>query len=84
MLEEFGTAGKGSPTSGRRALFGQVIKSLAKAQGSPVRYSTFVATIAVDTGLREETIQEMFDTLVKAKKVQIDLKEDLIWLGEKA
>ncbi len=83
-MEDIWSAGKGAPTGARRALFSQVIKSLAQAQGNSVRYSTFVATICVETGLRRKTVEEMFDLLLEAKKVQIDLKEDLIWLGEKA
>ncbi len=81
MMEEFGADGKGSPTRARRRLFDQVLKSLAKAQGKPVVYSTFVATICVDTGLIEKTVETMFEVLEKAKRVDIDLKKDQIWLA---
>ncbi len=81
MMEEFGASGKGSPTQGRRKLFDDILKSLAKAQGNAVRYSTFVATICVDTGLVEKTVETMLEVLEKAKRIDIDLKKDLIWLA---
>ncbi len=88
-MEDIWAQQKGSPTGARRALFGQIKKSLAKASGKAVIYSTFLATICVETGLRRKTVEGVFDLLLEANQVMIDLKEDLIWLkgleeGEKA
>ncbi len=78
-MEDF-TPGKGSPTRARQRVFEQILKSLAKAQGKPVVYSTFVATICVETGLKRETIESIFELLEEAKKVDIDRKTNQIWL----
>ncbi len=83
-MEDIWAKQKGSPTGARRALFGSIKKSLAKAGGQAVIYSTFVATICVDTGLKRKTVEGVFDLLLEANQIMIDLKEDLVWLGEKA
>ncbi len=80
-LEDIWASQKGSPTGARRALFAQIKKSLARTQGQAVVYSTFIATICVDTGLTRKTVEGVFDLLLEANQIMIDQKQDLIWLG---
>ncbi len=82
QLEEIWDSQKGSPTGARRALFGQIKKSLAKAEGQAVRYSTFIATICVDTGLTRKNVEGVFELLLEADQITIDQGKDYIWLGK--
>ena len=65
----------------RKALFKQIVNSLAKAEGEKVKLEKFIATICMGTGLTEKTVAKMFDLMDKAGVLDLNVEEDWVKLG---
>ncbi len=80
-MEAIETTGKGGPTWMRRALFKEIVNSLARAKGEKVKLEKFIATICVAKGLTEKTVAGMFELMDKAGVVALNVEEDWVKLG---
>ncbi len=69
-----------SPEGIRQRRLREIVASLQKAKGKPVRLSSFMGGIAYKTGARMKTVLDYFLTLETAGIIQTDRRADSVKL----